>query len=76
MGKRKSREITQKQSYCLQDVATEVQRPERVALGPVVIIFLHKPQRRHKGLEAADTQIKQPVVLNHMRSKLHSPIQT
>lgn len=35
----------------LQDVAAEVQRPELVALGPVVITFLHRPQRRHKGLE-------------------------
>lgn len=74
-GMRKSREITQKQSYGFQDVATEVQRPERVALGHVVIISLHKPQRRHKDLEATDVQIKQPVALNHMRSKLHSPIQ-
>lgn len=72
----KRKEIFQKPSYCLQDVATEVQRPEQVALGPAVIIFFHKPQRRHKGLEAVDIQIKQPLALNHMRSNLHSPIQT
>lgn len=42
-----------------------------VALGPVVITFLHKPQRRHQGPGARhDIQIKQPLVPNYMWSKL------
>lgn len=48
-----------------------VQRPELVALGPVVITFLRKPQWRHKGLEH-DMAFRylQPPVLNHVRSNL------
>lgn len=48
-----------------------VQRPELVALGPVVITFLCKPQWRHKGLEHGMAfRYLQPQVLNHVRSNL------
>lgn len=44
-------QIFYKQSRCIQDVAAKVHGPELVALGPVVITYLHRPQRQHKGLE-------------------------